>query len=294
MIDITVTPPAIEGLAEDDYEVVSERIHCRLAALECRHVVIRYRHVKVKLRETGALVGAPAREGVFRNSCADVSFVAALLIDKFLWHLSLHRQHRMLSAAGITVNRGSLSLWANRAIALLKPIQDAQWRSVLESAVIQMDETPIRAGRHPGQPGRMKKGYFWPALGDRGEVVFPFAGSRRHRHAAAFLGEYAGTLVSDGYGAYEAYVAAREGAGQHQGRGEPALLQPLGPDEEPAVLEAENLHHRAPAVDEHIPAPARRVLPEMGRDQRAQTVEAAAHVRRFRRQPDAVRRRMAQ
>ena len=60
VIDITVTPPEIEGLSEDDYEVVSERIHCRLAALECRHVVIRYRHVTVKIRETGALAGAAA------------------------------------------------------------------------------------------------------------------------------------------------------------------------------------------------------------------------------------------
>ena len=217
VIDITVTPPEIEGLSQDDYEVVSERVHCRLATIECRHVVIRYRHLKVKLRETGALVGAPAREGVFKNSCADVSFVAALLIDKFLWHLPLYRQHRMLAAAGIAVNRGSLSQWANRAIALLKPIHDAQWRSVLQSAVIQMDETPIRAGRHPGKPGSMKKGYFWPMLGDRGEVVFPFAGSRQHRHASEFLGDYAGTLVSDGYGAYEAYVEARKGAVRHQG-----------------------------------------------------------------------------
>ena len=122
----------------------------------------------------------------------------------------------MLAAAGITVNRGSLSQWANRAIALLKPIHEAQWRSVLESAVIQMDETPIRAGRHPGKPGSMKKGFFWPVLGDRGEVVFPFSNSRQHRHAAEFLGDYAGTLVSDGYGAYEAYAEARNGAVRHQ------------------------------------------------------------------------------
>ena len=53
VVDITVTPPEIEGLSEDDYEVVSERVHCRLAALEYRHVVIRYRHIKVKIRETG-------------------------------------------------------------------------------------------------------------------------------------------------------------------------------------------------------------------------------------------------
>ena len=217
VIDITVTPPEIEGLAEDDYEVISERVHCRVAALDWRHVVIRYHHLKVKIRETGALVGALARESVFKNSCADVSFIAGMLIDKFQWHLPLHRQHQMLAAEGITVSRGSLSQWANRAIALLKPIHDAQWRSVLESAVIQMDETPIRAGRHPGKPGSMKKGYFWPILGDRGEVVFPFATSRRHEHAAEFLGEYSGTLVSDGYGAYEAYVAARDGAVTHQG-----------------------------------------------------------------------------
>ena len=39
VIDITVTPPEIEGLAEDDYEVISERVHCRVAALDWRHVV---------------------------------------------------------------------------------------------------------------------------------------------------------------------------------------------------------------------------------------------------------------
>lgn len=64
---------------------------------------------------------------------------------------------------------------------------------MLESAVIQMDETSTRAARHPGKPGSMKKGLFGPLLDERGEVVFPFASSRQHRHAAAFLGDCAGT-----------------------------------------------------------------------------------------------------
>ena len=91
VIDITVTPPGIEGLAEDGYEVISERVHCRLATLDWRHVVIRQRHLKVKIRGTGVIAGAPAREGVFKSSCADVSFIAGMLLDKFLWHLPLHR-----------------------------------------------------------------------------------------------------------------------------------------------------------------------------------------------------------
>ena len=211
-----MTPPEVGGLPEDGYEVVSERIHCRLAAGGFRHVVIRYRYLTVKVRGSDRPVSAPAREGVFKSSCADVSLLAGMLVDKFMWHLPLHRQHRMLAEAGITVSRGSLSLWANRAISLLEPVHDAQWRSVLESAVIQMDGTPIRAGRHPGKPGSMRKGYLWPVLGDRGEVVFPFADSSRHGNAARFLGDCRGALVTDGYGAYEAYVEVRGGAVTHQ------------------------------------------------------------------------------
>ncbi len=216
VVDITVMPPQVEGLSKDDYDIVSERVHSRIATVDYRHIVIRYHHVTVKIRETGALAGAPARESVFKNSCADVSFIAAMLIDKFLWHLPIYRQHRMLALTGIIINRGTLTLWVNRAIALLKPIHDAQWRSVLESAIIQMDETPIRAGRRPGNPGSMKKGFLWPVLGDRGEVVFPFSPSRAHANVPAFLGEYSGTLVSDGYGAYDAYVKARNGAVRQQ------------------------------------------------------------------------------
>ena len=211
VIDITVMPPEAEGLSQDAYDIISERIHSRVATLEYRHVVIRYHHVTIKLRETGALHSAPAREGVFKNSYADVSFLATMLIDKFLWHLPLYRQHRMLEASGITVNRGTLSLWANRAIALLEPVHDAQWRSVLESTIIQMDETPIRAGRQPGTPGSMKRGFLWPILGDRDEVVFPFAPDRTHKNVGDFLGDYTGTLVTDAYGAYEAYVKSRDG-----------------------------------------------------------------------------------
>ncbi len=80
-----------------------------------------------------------------------------------------------------------------------------------------MDETPVRAGRKPGRPGRMKTGHCRPVLGERGEVVFPFARSRQHRHVAGILGDHAGTLVSDGYGACEAHVAIREKMVKQQG-----------------------------------------------------------------------------
>ena len=66
---------------------------------------------------------------------------------------------------------------------------------MLDSDIIEMDETPTRAGRQPGKPSSIKKGFLWPVLGDRGEVVFPFLPSRAHGNVPAFLGDYTGTLV---------------------------------------------------------------------------------------------------
>src|SRR5204862_489547 len=71
-----------------------------------------------------------------------------------------------------------------------------------------MDETPIKAGRQ--LPGKMKQGYYWPLLGDKDEIAFPFAASRAEREAREVLGSYCGTLVTDGYSVYERVTAAND------------------------------------------------------------------------------------
>ncbi len=40
MIDIDVMPPEIERLAEDEYEIISERASCKLVSVPVRHVVL--------------------------------------------------------------------------------------------------------------------------------------------------------------------------------------------------------------------------------------------------------------
>ncbi len=125
-----MTPPEVDGLPEDGHQVVPERVHRRLAAGGFRHVTVRYRYVTVKVRGSDRPVSAPAREGVSRSGRADVSLLAGMPVDRFMWRLPLHRRHRMPADTGITVSRGSPILWANRAISLPGPVHDAQWRSV--------------------------------------------------------------------------------------------------------------------------------------------------------------------
>ncbi len=96
-----------------------------------------------------------------------------------------------------------------RAALLLKPVYDSLLQSVLASSVLLMDETAIKAGRRRTARGRgtMKIGYFWPVYGDKDEIVFPFSPSRSRRVVDEILGDFKGTLLTDGYEAYERFAA---------------------------------------------------------------------------------------
>jgi transposase len=205
---IVVADPALEGLVEGvDYTVVSEKKSYRLAQQPASYTVLEIVRPVVKRAATGALSAPAAPPAVLPGSYADVSLLAGMLVDKFRFHLPLYRQHQRLAAAGITVSRAALTTWVHRTGELLEPIYKAQLASILEGQVVAMDETPIRAGRKPGKPGKMKTGYFWPLYGDRDEVAFPFAPSRAHAQVETLLGDFRGTLVSDGYEAYERFQA---------------------------------------------------------------------------------------
>lgn len=103
---IEVKDPSLDGLEEGkDYEVVSEKFTHRLAQRPASYVVLKYVRKVVKYRESGELRCPPAPAAVVEKSYADVSLFAGLLVDKFVYHLPLHRQHLRLKAAGIELSR---------------------------------------------------------------------------------------------------------------------------------------------------------------------------------------------
>lgn len=103
------------------------------------------------------------------------------------------------------LSRSTLLNYVSHGIALLEPIYRAQWQSVLDSAVIAMDEVPMKAGRKG--PGQMKQSYFWPIFGDRDEVVFTWSASRSRQHPEQQLRGFIGTLLTDGYDVYSRVVS---------------------------------------------------------------------------------------
>jgi transposase len=201
---IPIPNPELEGLSADDYEVIGEKVTYRLAQRPGVYVILKYVRPVIKRKDTETLSCPPAPPAVLEKSLADVSVLAGLLIDKFRYHLPLYRQHQRLAHTGITLSRATLTQWVHRTAALLEPIYHALLSSILQSKVLAMDETPIKAGHK--RKGKLETGYFWPLYGDQDEVAFPFAASRAGAVVREALGSFCGVLLTDGYAVYDRFA----------------------------------------------------------------------------------------
>jgi transposase len=202
--EIVLANPEVADLPPEAYEVIGEKVTYRLAQRPGAYVILKYIRPPIKRKDTDGLTCPPAPPAVFEKSFADVSVIAGLLLDKFAYHLPLYRQHQRLIHAGIRLSRGTLTQWVQRAAELLEPIYYALLSSILQSQVLAMDETPIKAGRRV--KGQLHTGYFWPVYGDLDEVAFPFAASRAGAVVREALGKFCGVLVTDGYIVYERFA----------------------------------------------------------------------------------------
>jgi transposase len=206
--------PELDGPNSDDYKIIDWRESRRLASVPGTHVVILYRRPVVARKDGRCIIEPNAPVGPLGHAQADVSFLAQMLIDKFCYHTPLYRQHQKLADEGITLSRSTLDNWTHSAISLLKPLAESVMDGVLDGKAIKIDETPIKAGKGKkknGQ-GKMKQGWFWPVLGEHGDIAFHYSPSRGKQVLADLLkDQFEGTVQTDGYDVYARYFAEHEG-----------------------------------------------------------------------------------
>lgn len=200
-------PPELTGKDADQFDIIGFDETAKLAMRPGSYVILLQRIAKVRRQSDQSFLPTPQVPGrVLEGCCIDVSCLVGLMVDKALYHLPLYRQHQRMQDAGIRVSRASLSNWVGQGIELLRPIFEAQKASVLKSKLLAMDEVPIKAGR--SGKGKMQQTYFWPMYGDQDEVVFTWSKNRGQQFALEQLNSFKGTLITDGYEAYEKTVIA--------------------------------------------------------------------------------------
>ena len=204
MKTIRCTVPELKGESAKDFEVIGYERSYRLAQYPSTHVVLEYLTPVIKRKADANIIHVPAPASIWPGSIADVSWVAGVIVEKLVYHQPLYRQHQRLEREGITLARSTLTNVMHRAAKLLAPIAKAQLAHILQSKVLAIDETPIKAGR--AKKGKMRLAWYWPIYGQDDEVAFSYSRTRGRQHLLDTLGQFDGTLLSDGHSAYESYV----------------------------------------------------------------------------------------
>ena len=145
------------------------------------------------------LTARPDRKG--RRYSAD--FAIEVATGKYLDHLPLERQARMMRREGLVVDSQTLWDQLEAAATVLQPTYEALRQHVQAAPVIGADETWWRVFAGPAG----KRWWAWSLTSDTA-VTYTILESRSQEAARHVLNGYQGIVVADGYGVYEALARA--------------------------------------------------------------------------------------
>ena len=149
------------------------------------------------------LVTAPGPDRVISGGRYSLEFAAFVAEQKYLDHMPLARQQRMMERSGLDITRATLWDQTNAMAALLEPTWKALHEFTLGADWVHCDETHWPMLNGPGT----SKWWTW-CLASADSVFYAIHQSRSAKAARSVLEGFEGVLITDGYGAYNALLRA--------------------------------------------------------------------------------------
>jgi transposase len=147
---------------------------------------------------------APRPSAPIARGLAGPGLLAHVIVSKFCDHLPLYRCERMLARFGVTLTRSTLCDWLAQCAVLLRPLWELLRARVLQSRVIQTDDTPVRVQAQAEVAAH--QGRLWVQVGDADHpgLVYFYSPNREGQWPQTFLADYKGFLQGDAYAGYDA------------------------------------------------------------------------------------------
>lgn len=160
---------------------------------------------------------------LLKHSLASPSTVADVMTRKYVDGLPLARQEKIWEREGIQLSRATLANWViQTSQTWLKPLYRRMKKQLLSGRVIHADETVVQVLKEDSKPATSESRMWVYASNDRsGRPIryFEYQPDRSGKHAAAFLKDFTGCLVTDGYAGYnQVEGAVRCGCWAHMRR----------------------------------------------------------------------------
>jgi transposase len=169
-----------------------------VTVVERQFVLVKQRRKKYRCKCNGCVKTAPAPPKVKPGSRYSPEFAVEVATSKYLDHLPLERQCRIMCREGLQINSQTLWDQIESLAGLLRPTYRSLREWVLASPLVHADETYWRLMKK----GTTKRWWVW-ATACSNAVVYRILDSRSTEAAAQVLPGYDGIVMADGYGAYK-------------------------------------------------------------------------------------------
>jgi transposase len=132
--------------------------------------------------------------------------LAYVATSKFADYLPLYRLQSIFERNGLSIDRGTQSVWCGDVADLTRSLYELMIRRVLASHLVCTDDTVMPML----WPGKTKQSRMWVYIGDDANPynVFDFTLGRGRDGPMTFMKGYTQTLLADGYGGYDGVVVA--------------------------------------------------------------------------------------
>ena len=172
--------------------------------IERRFVITKHKRQKYRCRCGQCVETASGPVKLFAGARYSPKFAVTVAVDKYTDHMPLERQVRAMARDGLDVDSQTLWDQINALGRVLEPVHERLHAHVLSQPVIGADETTWRLMGAEGkrQGGEGKTWQVWAAIAPNA-VSYRILDSRSAAAAAQVLSDYAGTVICDGYAAYD-------------------------------------------------------------------------------------------
>ena len=178
----------------DGQEEVSEEV----SVIERKLVVLVHRREKKRCACGGCIQVAPAPPKLREGGRYSADFAIEVATSKYLDHLPLERQCRIMAREGLSVTSQSLWDQVESLATWLQPAWVRLGAHQLTAPLLHVDETHWRLASKSGA----SRWWAWVSLSADG-AYFELKDSRSAEAGSPLLAGYTGLVMSDGYAAYE-------------------------------------------------------------------------------------------
>lgn len=166
------------------------------------HFVVRsFEREKLACPAGHAVVTAKAPEPLVRRCKYEPSAYAHVAVSKYQDHLPLHRMQGILKRQGAQLSKQTMwDMLVTVDELVAQPILGQARKELLESDVLQSDESPVRMRLEDGKGSRETTVWVWRSLREEvpRKVLVRFELSKSRESPKRFLENWKGVLVSDG------------------------------------------------------------------------------------------------